>query len=125
MTPLTWGSLGQGILSGKYSQDTKFSPDDRRSREVYRNFHGEKLIKNLKIVDELRCIADETGYPIPSIAIRWILDYIKNSVVLVGIKHKSQLESNLAALNWNLSAMQIKILNNISNDEYEKELKHG
>jgi len=73
------------------------------------------LIKNLKIVDVLRDISSETNKPVPAIAIRWILDYLKDSVVLVGIKSKLQLESNLAALNWNLSTIQIDALNHISN----------
>jgi len=35
ITPMTWGSLGQGILSGKYNEQTVFPEDDRRSREIY------------------------------------------------------------------------------------------
>ncbi len=34
ITPLTWGSLGQGILTGKYTKDNvTFGADDRRSNE--------------------------------------------------------------------------------------------
>ena len=50
MTPFTWGSLGQGILSGKYDKNCKFESNDRRSRDIYVNFHGEKLLKNLEKV---------------------------------------------------------------------------
>jgi myo-inositol catabolism protein IolS len=49
LTPLTWGSLGQGILTGKYNIDTKFDSNDRRSREVYVNFHGKKIITTLRV----------------------------------------------------------------------------
>ena len=36
LTPLTWGSLGQGILTGKYNLDNvNFGADDRRSRDIY------------------------------------------------------------------------------------------
>ena len=31
LTPMTWGSLGQGILTGKYNEDSIFLSDDRRS----------------------------------------------------------------------------------------------
>lgn len=44
VNPLTWGSLGQGILTGKYGRDVRFSEDDRRSRPTYPNFHGEKIV---------------------------------------------------------------------------------
>ena len=69
LTPLTWGSLGQGILSGKYNENNvNFSSDDRRSREIYVNFHGEKLKRNLKIVEILRKIADTHRVPVSAVA---------------------------------------------------------
>ena len=47
LTPMTWGSLGQGILTGKYDLNSKFGYDDRRRLDIYVNFHGEKLKKNM------------------------------------------------------------------------------
>lgn len=116
LTPLTWGSLGQGILTGKYDNNVTFGSDDRRSRDVYVNFHGEKLKKNLEIVNVMRKISEQTGKSIPSIALRFILDHIPNSVVLAGIKNPNQLLSNLEALQWNLSTEQIDELLLISED---------
>lgn len=115
LTPLTWGSLGQGILTGKYDVHTKFASDDRRSRDIYVNFHGEKLKKNLQIVEVMKEIAEENGKAVPSVAVRFILDYIQNSVVLVGVKRPSQLLSNAEAMDWKLSAGQLKRLLDISN----------
>lgn len=114
LTPVTWGSLGQGILTGKYDINSKFGSDDRRSRDIYSNFHGDKLIHNLKIVEKMRKISIETNKPIPSVAIRWILDYIPKSIVIAGIKNIRQLESNASALGWNLTKEQIKELENKS-----------
>lgn len=113
-TPLTWGSLGQGILTGKYDINTKFDSNDRRSREIYVNFHGEKLKKNLEIVEQLKIIAKNHGKTIPSTAIRFILDNLKDSVVIAGVKNENQMLSNLEALDWNLSPQEIKILNEVS-----------
>jgi myo-inositol catabolism protein IolS len=114
LTPLTWGSLGQGILTGKYYSDVKFESNDRRSRDIYVNFHGEKLKENLKIVNVMRDISIQTGKPIPAIAIRFILDFIKESVVLVGVKNPNQLLSNIEAMDWELSKEQIENLLSIS-----------
>lgn len=114
MTPLTWGSLGQGILTGKYDRNVKFDSDDRRSKEIYVNFHGEKLLKNLRIVDEIKKISSATGKAVPSIAIRFILDYIKDSVVLTGVKKPQQIISNIEAMDWNLSLEHITALDKIS-----------
>jgi myo-inositol catabolism protein IolS len=114
LSPLTWGSLGQGILTGKYDSNVKFDSDDRRSRDIYINFHGEKLKNNLEIVNVMRKISEQTGKSIPSIALRFILDHIPNSVVLAGIKNPNQLLSNLEAMEWNLSSEQIDELLMIS-----------
>lgn len=122
LSPLTWGSLGQGILTGKYDKNCKFGTDDRRSREVYVNFHGDKLLKNMEIVDEMRNIAKELQgkmnkeIPLSAIAIRYILDYIPNSVVLAGIKNGNQLKGNIEAFGWHLTQDQIARLDKISKE---------
>ncbi len=115
LTPLTWGSLGQGILTGKYNlENTNFDSNDRRSREIYVNFHGEKLKKNLEIVKVLKKIADAHSVSVSSVAIRFILDYIKDSAVLVGIKRPQQLLGNIEAFGWTLNNEEIEALKNIS-----------
>lgn len=114
LSPLTWGSLGQGILTGKYDKNTTFSADDRRSRDIYVNFHGEKLLKNLEIVEVMKQISAENGKSVASIAIRFILDYLKESVVLVGVKRPSQLLSNVEAMGWKLSDEQLNLLDEVS-----------
>lgn len=114
LTPITWGSLGQGILTGKYDKDTKFGADDRRSRDIYVNFHGDKLLKNLEIVEVLKEIAEEVGKPVSAVAIRWILDYLEESAVIVGIKNEKQLRGNMEALGWKLENEQIRRLEQIS-----------
>ena len=115
LTTLTWGSLGQGILTGKYNLDNiNFGPNDRRSRDIYVNFHGEKLKKNLEIVDVMRGIAEEHNTSVSSVAIRFILDYINDSVVLVGVKRPAQLLSNTKAFNYKLTQEELKRLDEIS-----------
>lgn len=115
MTPLTWGSLGQGILTGKYTKDNvSFGSDDRRSRDIYVNFHGEKLIKNLEIVEVMRKIAECHGKSVSAVAIRYILDTIQDSVVLCGVKRPSQLIGNLEGMDWMLSSEELKQLDEVS-----------
>ena len=113
-TPLTWGSLGQGILTGKYDKDVVFGSNDRRSRRVYVNFHGEKLLKNLEIVEVLKKIAADHHKPVSAVAIRFILDYLPGSVVLCGAKRPAQILGNAEALGWNLSKEEIERLDEIS-----------
>lgn len=114
VSPLTWGSLGQGILTGKYDKNVAFSIDDRRSREIYVNFHGKKLLKNLEIVEQLKTIAEAYGKPVSAVAIRFILDYLPGSVVLCGIKRPAQILGNAEALDWALEQQDVRLLDEIS-----------
>lgn len=116
-SPLTWGSLGQGILTGKYDATSAFDSNDRRSRSVYVNFHGEKLAHNLRIVEVLRRISAEVGKSVAAVAVRWILDHMPGTVAIVGIKNVTQLESNLEAVGWRLPADAINALDSISTTE--------
>jgi len=114
LSPLTWGSLGQGILTGKYDETSTFGKDDRRSREIYVNFHGEKLKRNLAIVQVMKEIAQEINQPVPAIAIRFILDYLPQSVVLAGVKNQNQLQTNAEAFGWRLTQEQVGQLHQVS-----------
>lgn len=114
LTPMTWGSLGQGILTGKYDINSKFGCDDRRRLDIYVNFHGDKLKKNMEIVDVLREIAVNRGKTLSACAIRFILDCIPESIALAGIKRADQLISNLDAMGWSFTPDEFKALDEIS-----------
>jgi aryl-alcohol dehydrogenase-like predicted oxidoreductase len=111
---ISWGSLGQGVLTGKYGSDTTFGPEDRRSRAVYVNFHGEKLARNVDMVENTRIRFNGSGKTLPQIAVRWILDRFENSVALVGIKRPSQLLDNIGALGWQMMREDMAYLDSIS-----------
>ena len=115
LAPLTWGSLGQGILTGKYGADVHFESNDRRSRTIYDNFYGEKLQKNLRIVDVMRPIASAHQVPVASVAVRWILDELPDSVVITGVKSPRQAEENALAMTFALSDDERAALNDVSN----------
>lgn len=114
LAALTWGSLGQGILTGKYGADVHFESNDRRSRSIYDNFYGEKLLKNLRIVDAMRPIAEAHGVTVSSVAVRWILDHLPNSVVITGMKSPSQAEGNALALTFRLTEEETATLEEVS-----------
>lgn len=116
ITPLTWGSLGQGILTGKYDKNAVFASNDRRSRDTYINFYGDKLLKNLDIVEAMKPIAEAHGKPISAVAIRFILDWLEDSVVLVGAKRPSQILGNVEGLDWKLDDVELKMLEELSRD---------
>ena len=114
LTPMTWGSLGQGILTGKYGRDVSFGSNDRRSRAVYVNFFGEKLEKNLRIVEAMGTIAAEYSKPLSALAVRFILDRLPESVVLCGAKRPDQILSSAEAMEWSLSGEELALLDRVS-----------
>jgi len=116
---ISWGSLGQGMLSGKYKIDTVFPKNDRRNRPTYLNFYGNKFKKNLTIVEEMKRISDSIGKTLPQIAIRWLLDYLGFGAILVGIKNPDQISENVGAFGWHLKQNEVKSLNLISKKEID------
>jgi aryl-alcohol dehydrogenase-like predicted oxidoreductase len=114
LTFLAYGSLAQGMLSGKYRAGDRFGAGDRRSRPRYRNFHGERLARNSRIVEVLRSHARELSASPSQLAIAWVLHAIPESVALVGIKRAAQLSDALGALRLNLSGETLIALDEAS-----------
>jgi aryl-alcohol dehydrogenase-like predicted oxidoreductase len=112
---LSWGSLGQGVLSGKYAGTESLSPGDRRRLPTYPNFQGDRLVRNLLLVDQIRsCLADYPGATTSQIAVRWILDRFDYSVALVGAKTREQIRENAAAVDIRLADSNIALLNRLA-----------
>ena len=101
-----WGSLAQGLLSGKFGGHLDIKENDRRSRPEYPNFHGERYASCQKIVEQLSEISKMLGKTTTQVALRWILDGHENSVALVGVKNRDQLHDNAGTAGWFLEEDQ-------------------
>lgn len=110
LTPMTWGSLGQGVLTGKYNINSGFGVNDRRSRDVYTNFHGDKFKRNMEIVENMKPLAENLGVSLAALAVRFILDNIPDSIALVGAKNPGQIEGTLTAMDFRLSNDELEFL---------------
>lgn len=109
-----YGSLAQGLLTGKYDVNTKFSQDDRRHRLPH--FQPDTLAKNLSIIDKLNKLSEIHNKKVSQVAIRWLLDQPGVSAAIVGAKTPEQTEMNIAAFGWHLSEQDQEYLN--SNQNY-------
>jgi aryl-alcohol dehydrogenase-like predicted oxidoreductase len=105
---ITWGSLAQGLLSGKYDETSVFQADDRRNR--YENFRGSALRQNLRVVESVKQLASRLGKSSIQLAIRWLLQTNNVGSVLAGCKRPSQVEENLGALDFSLTAEHYRLL---------------
>jgi len=101
MATITYGSLAQGLFSGRYGKNSKFDEKDVRRRSE--NWKGKKFEMNLKLVDELKKIGDNYGKTPAQVAIRWILENPFVDCALTGITKPKEIVENSGATDWKLS----------------------
>ncbi|QMV44204.1 aldo/keto reductase [Cohnella cholangitidis] len=95
--------LASGLLTGKFSAETKFEDQDHRNFNrdgqhfnVGETFGGLPFAKGVELSRELAWIA-EGRENMTRAALRWILDQPEISCVIPGFKNVRQVEDNLAA----------------------------
>lgn len=106
---LTYGSLGGGVLTGKYQQEPKFAKGDPRSF-FYHFYRGEKFEQINAMLETLKSF----GKPLNQIAINWLRQKSAVTSVIVGCRNAEQVEKNIGALDWELTSEQqqaIDVLN--------------
>ena len=108
---ITWGSLADGLLVGKFNAKTFFHKNDHRSRDP--NFQGERFLRNLQFVHALRIMAAQFGVTVAQLALRWLLDTPGVSCVLFGAKRPLQVKENLRAMRWRLFEEDYQRVNNL------------
>ncbi|MEV1155903.1 aldo/keto reductase [Micromonospora chokoriensis] len=107
-----YSPLGHGFLTGDIrSLDGLDAADWRRTNP---RFTGDNLTRNLRIVDEVRDIADEVGATPAQIALAWLLAQGEGIAPIPGTKRVHRLEENCAADSIRLTAGQIVRLNNLA-----------
>jgi aryl-alcohol dehydrogenase-like predicted oxidoreductase len=95
--------LASGLLTGKFTRETTFSPDDHRNYNldgaafnVGETFAGVPFELGVELAGELRWIADGRG-TMAAAALRFVLDDPNVSAAIPGFKSRRQVEENLAA----------------------------
>lgn len=105
ITLVAWGALADGLLTGKFTGNSRFSDDDHRSRMP--EFKGEAFLENLKSIELLEQFAASRRHKLSQLALRWVLDYSKMTCALFGAKTDSQVMQNLGADGWKLTAEEL------------------
>ena len=110
---MAYDILGRGILTGKYTESTNFLGTDTRAGHKY--FIGESLVKNLKLVNKLKNIANNNGITPSQVAIRWVIDIGFVDVALVGCKTPEQVLNNLNIFNFDMTESDSRALLELAN----------
>lgn len=82
----------EGALTGKFTPDTRFPPDDFRAKY----FEGDRVAR---VVTRARAIAQDlagTGYTLPQAAIKWVLAHPAVATVIPGMRNAAQAGANCA-----------------------------
>ncbi|MEU8207463.1 aldo/keto reductase [Streptosporangium sp. NPDC049046] len=104
--------LGHGFLTGDLRSLDGLDADDWRRTNP--RFTGDNFTRNLRIVDEVREIADEAGATPGQVALAWLLAQGDGIAPIPGTKRIDRLEENSAADAIRLTADQITRLNNLT-----------
>lgn len=93
--------LASGLLTGKYTADTKFAPTDHRANNRHgelfskgETFSGVDYLTGVKAADELK---EHLGTDLADTALRYILMYDAVSAVIPGASNPTQSERNTSA----------------------------
>jgi aryl-alcohol dehydrogenase-like predicted oxidoreductase len=113
---MAYGSLAYGLLTGAFTADTQFDETDWRSRRgtlgslnLFRTLFGpDHYPRNLAAIEDLKALAAKYNKTLPQFALRWTLSNPVISTALVGFRRPQEIDENLGALGWEISAADMK-----------------
>ena len=110
---MVWSPLGWGRLTGKIRRDQP----PKKGRLAEGGAVGGPEVEDdylFDVVDALDAVAADTGKTVPQVALNWLLQRPGVANVVVGARNEEQLEQNLGAVGWNLTASQVEALDKAS-----------
>ena len=93
---VTYSSIAQGILTGKFPKSPMFGDGDERPNTTL--FDPEVWPRVYASVEEMKVVAAEARRPLHHLAIRWVTDRSGVSSVLVGARTADQVSANVEAM---------------------------
>ena len=110
---MIWSPLGWGRLTGKITRNHP----PKEGRIARGGGVGGPPVDNehlYNVVDVLLQLAEETGKTVSQVALNWLLSRPTVCNLVVGARNAEQLQQNLGAVGWSLTAEQIGRLDAVS-----------
>ena len=104
-----WGSIGHGMLTGKFDRErvNNLDENDGFRRNEAPHFKEPEFSANLELVEKLRPIAARNNRSLAQLAIAWVLRRPEITSAIVGGRKPSQMVENAAIGDWELSPADI------------------
>lgn len=112
---LAWSPLANGVLTGKYHGDGN-AEAGRMSRHDMQEFLPEQE-RAKRVIAALKSAAEQTGRSMAQVALAWLRHRPVPVIPILGARKVAQLQDNLASLDLDLSAEQVKSLDEASSVE--------
>jgi aryl-alcohol dehydrogenase-like predicted oxidoreductase len=107
-----YSPLGRGFLTGQFQNPEDIPEGDFRRHNP--RFQGENFYQNLKLVDSVKEIAAEKNVTPGQLALAWVLSRGEDFVPIPGTKRTKYLRENVGAADVQLSAEDLKRLDEIA-----------
>jgi len=108
---MPWSPLAGGFLSGKYTRDKDKAGDSRR--DVF-DFPPINKEKTYDIIDVLAGISKQHKVSVAQVALAWVRLQKGITSTIIGAKNIDQLHDNLKSVEVELSADELKIIDEVS-----------
>jgi len=99
MGVICYSPLAKGLLTGKFKEGSKL--EGIRLRDA--DYIGTRFREHLRLLDELRPIANRCGKSLAQLAVNWAIRQPGVTSALVGAKRSSQVVGNAGAAGWSPS----------------------
>jgi aryl-alcohol dehydrogenase-like predicted oxidoreductase len=112
---LPYFPLASGLLTGKYKRGAALPPGSRLSKNAR---HAQRFAneRNWRIVGELDTFAARRGHTLLELAFSWLLRDEVVASVIAGATDAQQVEQNVRAAGWKLSAEDLAEIDRITLD---------
>jgi len=110
---LPYFPLGGGLLSGKYRRNAPLPPGARLT-ETQRSADRFLTERNWAIVEELEAFCGERDHGLLALAFSWLASRPAVASVIAGATTPEQIDANVRAAGWRLSAEEIAAVDGIT-----------
>jgi aryl-alcohol dehydrogenase-like predicted oxidoreductase len=107
MPIFSWSSMAGGFWSGRFNREGVETYTEGQANLVRECYCSDA---NFTRLDRVKELADAKGLTIPQIALAYIFNYPMNVFALVGAQNQEEVDTNVAALNTDLTEQELLYL---------------